>query len=209
VNGIGDSISGALAWHSEIEMTVGERDEFLSGRWVVRVATNGRNGFPHISPFYYYWDGQRLYLSLTQTRGTYRNLVHDQRCSAMIDMDVRPLTGPRTNYAKAVFIEGAAAFTPIDSDEGVVIAGPHVGSHRAEAVIGLIVARYGLWARDGALGLTNESIGEFMRSPQYADSQPARDNRGRVLVAITPTRIRTWDFSKAPFRLPTAPDPDT
>ena len=53
-----------LAWHPEVAMTQEEIDDFLSGRWVVRLATLARDGYPHVTPLWYYWDGQCLYLAL-------------------------------------------------------------------------------------------------------------------------------------------------
>jgi len=62
-------LSGALAWSPQVAMNHQEIDEFLSGRWVARVATIGADGYPHVYPFWYYWDGACLYLTATRTRG--------------------------------------------------------------------------------------------------------------------------------------------
>jgi nitroimidazol reductase NimA-like FMN-containing flavoprotein (pyridoxamine 5'-phosphate oxidase superfamily) len=51
-------ITGALAWHPDVAMTPEEIDEFLSGRWIARLATLGKDGYPHVAPFWYYWDGE-------------------------------------------------------------------------------------------------------------------------------------------------------
>ena len=40
-------ISGVLAWHPHVAMTKDEIDEFLSGRWIARLATTGKDGYPH------------------------------------------------------------------------------------------------------------------------------------------------------------------
>ena len=88
-------LSGALAWSPQVAMNRREIDEFLSGRWVARVATIGVDGYPHVYPFWYYWDGECLYFTATQTRGSYRDLKANPRCSVVIDMDDRPLMGMR------------------------------------------------------------------------------------------------------------------
>jgi nitroimidazol reductase NimA-like FMN-containing flavoprotein (pyridoxamine 5'-phosphate oxidase superfamily) len=108
-------ISGALAWHPEVAMTKQEIDEFLSGRWVARLATVSQNGYPHIAPLWYYWDGECIYLELTRNRQSYKNLRQDPRCSVVIDMDDRPLIGLRSNLAKAVVIIGDAETTEVGS----------------------------------------------------------------------------------------------
>ncbi len=53
-------VSGVLAWHPEVAMNKEEIDEFLSGRWIARLATIGTDGYPHIAPLWYYWDGESL-----------------------------------------------------------------------------------------------------------------------------------------------------
>jgi hypothetical protein len=71
-------LSGALAWSPEVAMSRREIDEFLSGRWVARLATIGADGYPHVYPFWYYWDGECFYLTATRTRGSYRDLKLNQ-----------------------------------------------------------------------------------------------------------------------------------
>ena len=64
-------VGGVLAWHPEVAMSPEEIDEFLSGRWVARLATIGRDGYPHVFPFWYYWDGESIYLTPTRKRASY------------------------------------------------------------------------------------------------------------------------------------------
>jgi nitroimidazol reductase NimA-like FMN-containing flavoprotein (pyridoxamine 5'-phosphate oxidase superfamily) len=71
-------VSGVLAWHPEVAMTAEEIDEFLSGRWVARLATIGRDGYPYVSPFWYYWDGECICFALTRNR----RALGRARCSA-------------------------------------------------------------------------------------------------------------------------------
>jgi nitroimidazol reductase NimA-like FMN-containing flavoprotein (pyridoxamine 5'-phosphate oxidase superfamily) len=106
-------ISGALAWHPDVAMTKEEIDEFLSGRWVARLATLAGDGYPHIAPLWYYWDGECVYFELTRNRQSCKNLRRNSRCSVVIDMDDRPLMGIRTNLAKAALIVGDAEMTEV------------------------------------------------------------------------------------------------
>ena len=193
-------ISGALAWHPEVAMTKQEIDEFLSGRWVARLATVGQNGYPHIAPLWYYWDGECVYFELTRSRQSYKNLRQDSRCSVVIDMDDRPLMGLRSNLAKAVLIIGDAETTEVGSGDHVLIeAGPWKGEHTPEKAVAMIISRYFLSERNGALGLTAESFWELLSRPDIQETQVFKDNARRVLTKIVPKKIQAWDFSKAPI----------
>ena len=193
-------VGGVLAWHPEVAMTQEEIDDFLSGRWVVRLATLARDGYPHVTPLWYYWDGKCPYLALTRNRLACKHLNRDPRCSAAIDMDDRPLMGMRTNMAKAVVIKGKAEMTEFGSGKIVRIeAGPWQGEQTPEHLLGLLGNRYSLSARDGALGFSHESFGEIFARPEGRDSQLFKDNEGRVITKITPKKIQAWDFSKAPM----------
>ena len=79
-------VSGVLAWHPQVAMTTDEIDEFLSGRWIARLATHGTDGYPHIAPLWYYWDGESFYVSLTRNRQSCKNLKQNPRCSVVIDL---------------------------------------------------------------------------------------------------------------------------
>jgi Pyridoxamine 5'-phosphate oxidase len=191
-------ISGALAWNPDVAMTKEEIDEFLSGRWVARLATLGRDGYPHIALLLYYWDGECVYFSLTHNRQPCKNLRRDPRCSVVIDMDDRPLMGIRTNLAKAVLIIGDAEMTEVGSGKQVRIgAGPWKGEYTPERAVAMIINRYGLSERDGALGMTFESLFGLLSRPDIQESQIFEDNAGRVLTKLVPRKIQAWDFSKA------------
>jgi hypothetical protein len=193
-------ITGALAWNPEVAMTKEEINDFLSGRWLARLATNGRHGYPHIAPLFYYWDGECVYFELTRTRQSCKNLRRDPRCSVVIDMDDRPLMGLRTNMAKAVLIVGDAEMTEIGSGKQVRIdAGPWKGEYTPEQAVAMIVSRYGLSERDGAVGLTWESLWRLLSRQDIQESQIYKENMGRVLTKVVPKKIQAWDFSKAPI----------
>ena len=193
-------ITGALAWSPEVAMSSAEINDFLSGRWVARLSTNGPDGYPMVTPLWYYWDGQCLSFNIARTRFTLKNLARDPRCSAVIDMDDRPLMGMRTNHAKAVLIVGDAQLAYAEAEDKVHIdAGPFAGDYLAADALGFITNRYGFTARDGAVGFSRESFGPLYQSTAFPTSQLHKDDVGRVLVKIRPKKIRAWDFSKAPF----------
>lgn len=193
-------LSGALAWHQDVAMSRAEIDEFLSGRWVARLATIGKDGYPHVAPFWYYWDGEAIYMSLTKNRRSCKDLLANPRCSIVIDMDDRPLMGMRSNMARAVQITGDAEVAPVGSGRKITIeSGPWRGEYLPEEATAMISRRYRLSARDGAIGTTGESMGEMMTSAAARESQIVRDNAERVLTKIRPKKIRAWDFSKAPI----------
>ena len=193
-------ITGVLAWHPEVSMSEDEMNDFLSGRWVARLATIGRDGYPVVTPLWYLWDGRCLYFNIAKTRQSLKNLARDPRCSVVIDMDDRPLMGMRTNLAKAVLIVGDAQLTEAGSGQTVRIdAGPYAGEYLPEQAIGFITNRYGLTERDGAIGLTREGFRQMFSDEGIEQSRLYQDNLGRVFTKIVPRRIRTWDFSKAPI----------
>ncbi len=194
------TISGVLAWHPEVDMSGPEIDDFLSGRWVARLATNGRDGYPAVTPLWYYWDGECLYFNIARTRLTLRNLTRDPRCSVVIDMDDRPLMGMRANMAKAVMVVGDAELFPVGSGRKVRIeAGPFAGEQQPEQALSKILTRYSLTERDGAVGFSREAMGRLYRTDEIEGSRLQEDNADRVLIKVIPRRIRAWDFSKAPI----------
>src|SRR5258708_27955024 len=93
-------VGGVLAWHPEVAMSQAEIDEFLSGRWVARLATIGRDGYPHGYPFWYYCDGENIYLTPTPKRASYSDLEANPRCSDVIYIYDRPLIAMRAKIAK-------------------------------------------------------------------------------------------------------------
>lgn len=193
-------VSGALAWHPNVAMTKEEIDDFLSGRWIARLATIGQDGYPHVTPLWYYWDGQCVYFALTRTRRPFKHLTRNPRCSVAIDMDERPLMGMRSNLAKAVIIAGDVELAEVGSGKTVRIeAGPWQGEYTPEQAVAMIASRYPLSARDGALGFTRESYRELFSRPDIQESQIFKDNIGRVLTKMIPKKIQAWDFSKAPI----------
>lgn len=69
----------------KIAMTPRERDDFLATERTARVATASPDGRPHVSPLWYAWDGQAMWLySLTRSQ-RWTDLQRNPRCSVVVD----------------------------------------------------------------------------------------------------------------------------
>jgi hypothetical protein len=85
-----------------IAMSAEELDSFLGEQRTCRVATVGRSG-PHVSPVWFVWDGQALWVySLTRSQ-RWANLQRDPRVAVVIDV------GHHYHELHGVEIEGEAA----------------------------------------------------------------------------------------------------
>jgi PPOX class probable F420-dependent enzyme len=60
-------------------------EAFLAERRNVVVAGIRRDGRPHLSPNWFYWDGQRFYVSTTRDRVKYAIFRRDPRAQLLID----------------------------------------------------------------------------------------------------------------------------
>jgi uncharacterized pyridoxamine 5'-phosphate oxidase family protein len=58
---------------------------FLTEARNVVVAGVRRNGEPHLSPNWFYWDGERFYVSTTRNRAKYRVFTGNARAALLID----------------------------------------------------------------------------------------------------------------------------
>lgn len=66
-------------------MTAAERDEFLRVQRVVRIASVGADGTPHVTPLWYVWDGEHMWLSSLTRSQRWANLVRDPRVALVVD----------------------------------------------------------------------------------------------------------------------------
>ena len=64
-------------------------EAFLAERHNVVVAGIRRDGRPHLSPNWFYWDGQRFYVSTTRGRVKYAIFRRDPRAQLLIDDPTR------------------------------------------------------------------------------------------------------------------------
>jgi PPOX class probable F420-dependent enzyme len=58
---------------------------FLAEPFNVQVAGIRKDGRPHLSPNWFYWDGERFYVSTTRTRAKYKIFRRDPRVELVID----------------------------------------------------------------------------------------------------------------------------
>jgi Pyridoxamine 5'-phosphate oxidase len=85
-----------------IAMTLDERDAFLALQRTCRVGTAGPTG-PHVSPLWFVWDRNDLWLySLTRSQ-RWRNIERDPRVSVVVD------AGDEYDELRGVQITGVAA----------------------------------------------------------------------------------------------------
>ena len=80
-------------------LTPEEREEFLSRKLVARMATQRGDGWPHVTPIWYVWEGGRFLLSLGNSRRHLANLRRDSHVTMCVDIDPRvddPAKTPRS-----------------------------------------------------------------------------------------------------------------
>ena len=68
-----------------IAMSAEERDAFLREQRTCRVASLGAGGAPHVTPLWYVWDGEYLWLSSTTRSQRHANLLRDPRVAVVVD----------------------------------------------------------------------------------------------------------------------------
>ena len=90
----------------ENALTTEERDEFLTGKRIGRLATNREDGWPHVTPIWYVWEGDRFVLTLGKSRRHLRNIARDPKVTLCVDED--PRTTDLTKSPQAVVCFGLA-----------------------------------------------------------------------------------------------------
>ena len=65
-------------------MDIREVSKFLAGTQIAVMATVNSDGSPHLSPNWYYFDGERLYFVTTRERRKFFNLKRDRRISVCV-----------------------------------------------------------------------------------------------------------------------------
>jgi hypothetical protein len=68
-----------------VAMTDSERDEFLAGQRTCRVGSLNPDGGPHVTPLWFVWDGDALWLFSTTRSQRWANLMRDARISVVVD----------------------------------------------------------------------------------------------------------------------------
>jgi hypothetical protein len=62
-----------------------ERDAFLNDERTCRVASAGADGSPHVSPLWFVWDGQSLWLTSIVKSQRWIDLQRDNRVAVVVD----------------------------------------------------------------------------------------------------------------------------
>ena len=70
---------------ARLALEASELDAFLARERVCRLATVGRSGAPHVSPVWFVWDGEALWINSIVRTQRWRDLENDPRASAVVD----------------------------------------------------------------------------------------------------------------------------
>jgi len=123
-------------------MSAEERDAFLREQRVVRVASAGPDGAPHVTPLWFVWDGEHLWLNSIVRAQRHANLLRDPRVALVVDagdgyLELRGIElggvveqvgeSPRTGAPDAALEAVEAQFAAKYLGEGAAFA--HDGKH--------------------------------------------------------------------------------
>lgn len=84
-------------------MSATEVERFVAEPHVGCLATNRPDGFPHLSPIWFLYEGGLVFLELGESRLHLANLRRDPRASLMVELDERPTRGWRAGVRGVVF----------------------------------------------------------------------------------------------------------
>lgn len=185
----------ALRWHPRVAMPKEKIDYFLGGRLLARLATVSKDGYPHVTPVWYYWDGNCIFINLGKLRAPTRNLRRNPRCAVVVDIDDRPLIGFWDNMAKAVLIVGDAEL--YESKQGapeprIPVEGKKM---KPPELAALIAHRYPPNPSEEL-----KVLPEMIKKASATYYPVLQGENDRVFIRIKPKKIKGWDFSKAPFK---------
>jgi PPOX class probable F420-dependent enzyme len=93
-------------------LTPEERDEFLGELRIGRLASMREDGWPHVTPIWYVWDGDHFTLSLGKSRRHLKNIARDPHVTLCVDED--PRTTDLTKSPRAVVCFGLAELVTDD-----------------------------------------------------------------------------------------------
>ena len=75
--------------HTREGLSVDDLDAFLAGHRNLIVAGTRADGRPHVTPTWFYWDGERFYVSTTRGRLKYAVFRRDPRAQLVLDDPAR------------------------------------------------------------------------------------------------------------------------
>jgi PPOX class probable F420-dependent enzyme len=90
----------------ENAFTEAERHAFLTDLRIGRLATMREDGWPHVTPIWYVWEGGRFVLTLGKSRRHLTNIARDPKVTLCVDED--PRTTDLTRSPQAVVCFGLA-----------------------------------------------------------------------------------------------------
>ncbi len=98
-------------------------EAFLAEPRNVVVAGIRRDGRPHLSPNWFYWDGQRFYVSTTRSRVKYAIFGRDPRAQLLVDDAVgfRAVLVPATVEIREDIAAELPRFRAIKEKHGVAV----------------------------------------------------------------------------------------
>ena len=95
-------------------LSTDERDAFLTELRIGRLATMREDGWPHVTPIWYVWDGGRFVLTLGKSRLHLKNIARDPHVTLCVDED--PRTTDLTKSPRAVVCYGLGRLVDEDAD---------------------------------------------------------------------------------------------
>ena len=103
--------------------------DFLEPSRIVMVATIGRDGMPHMTPNWFFYDGDRIAMSTTRDRVKYRNLSRDPRMTVCIA--VEPMASDYVSISGSVSISEDDSIWPVTRS----IIGRYMASDNVDGMI--------------------------------------------------------------------------
>ena len=154
----------AEGWRGKIgAMDAGRRDFYLEGGALVRLSANNEEGFPHVVPAWYHWDGSAFWFVLRERAEIAALLVKNPKCGLVID------EGSVNDEANGRFFEMPKVWAQGTAE---VIEEPNVG---------------GRWV-DFASKMAVRYLGP--NGPEYIQ---ASINQPRWLFRVEPSVLKTWE----------------
>jgi PPOX class probable F420-dependent enzyme len=100
-------------------------EAFLAEPRNVVVAGIRRDGRPHMSPNWFYWDGERFYVSTTRSRAKYAIFRRDPRAQLLVDDSTgfRYISGPATVEVREDVAAEVPRFRAIREKHGLTVPG--------------------------------------------------------------------------------------
>jgi len=108
--------------------STGKIEAFLAEPRNIVVAGVRRDGSPHLSPNWFYWDGQRFYVSTTRHRAKYTIFRRDNRAQLLVDdcISYRAVLVQGTVEVREDIAAELPRFRAIREKHGVAVPGDQV-----------------------------------------------------------------------------------